>query len=123
MRVKESLATFVVCLLACAACLSTNVRAQQSATQQPAAQTQREEPPAKKNERPAAEAAQGDPFDKAAVEQLSKQCVALETDSGSIRIELLDEAAPESVFNLLNLAASVAFDMTSFSRFANGYVI
>ena len=123
MRVKESLATFVVCLLACAACLSTNVRAQQSATQQPAAQTQREEPPAKKNERPAAEAAQGEPFDKATVEQMSKQCVMLETDSGAIRIEMLAEAAPESVRNFLNLAATGAFDTTTFSRVVKGFVI
>jgi peptidyl-prolyl cis-trans isomerase B (cyclophilin B) len=124
MRVKESLATLLICVTLCAACLSTGVRARQSATQQPATQTQREEPPAKKNERPAAETqAQGEPFDKATVEQMSKQCVTLETEAGAIRIEMLAEAAPETVRNFLNLAATGAFDTTTFSRVVKGFII
>ena len=114
---------FLVPLL-CAACLSTAARAQQPATQQPATQAQQEAPPAKKNERPAAEtAAQGEPFDKATVEQMSKQCVTLETQIGAIRIEMLAEAAPETVRNFLNLAATGAFDTTTFSRVVRGFVI
>src|SRR5436309_2933036 len=124
MRVKESLATFVVCVTLCAACLSTAARARQPATQQPATQTRQEAPPAKKNERPAAEtAAQGEPFDKATVEQMSKQCVTLETEVGAIRIEMLAEAAPETTRNFLNLAATGAFDTTTFSRVVRGFVI
>src|SRR2546423_6555009 len=123
MRVKESLATFVVCLLACAACLSTAGSARQSAPQQPSTQTRQEAPPAKKNERPVAEAAQGEPFDKATVEQMSKQCVTLETEVGAIRIEMLAEAAPETTRNFLNLAATGAFDTTTFSRVVRGFVI
>ena len=54
---------------------------------------------------------------------MSKQCVTLETDSGAIRIEMLAEAAPESVRNFLNLAATGAFDTTTFSRVVKGFVI
>jgi peptidyl-prolyl cis-trans isomerase B (cyclophilin B) len=113
---------FLVSLL-CAACLSTAARAQQPATQQPSTQAQQEAPPAKKNERPSAEAAPGEPFDKATVEQMSKQCVTLDTEAGAIRIEMLAEAAPETVRNFLNLAATGAFDTTTFSRVVRGFII
>ena len=62
MRANESLATFVVCAALCTASLSAGARARQSATQRPSTQTQQEAPPAKKNERPAVEAAQGDKY-------------------------------------------------------------
>src|SRR2546423_12049659 len=119
-----SIAVRLGLVLLCAACFSAAVRARQSATQQHATQTQQEAPPAKKNERPAAEtAAQGEPFDKATVEQMSKQCVTLETEVGAIRIEMLAEAAPETTRNFLNLAATGAFDTTTFSRVVRGFVI
>ena len=124
MRANESLATLVVCVTLCAACLSTAARARQPATQQPATQTRQEAPPAKKNERPAAEtAAQGEPFDKATVEQMSKQCVTLDTEAGQVVIEMLAEAAPETVRNFLNLATTGAFDTTTFSRVVRGFII
>lgn len=79
---------------------------------------------AKKNARPAAEAgAKPEPFDKATPEQMSKQCVTLATEEGPIEIEMLAEAAPESVRNFLNLAASGAYDTTTFSRVVKGFII
>ena len=118
-----SIAVRLGLVLLCAACFSAAARARQTATQQPSTQTQQEAPPAKKNERPAVEAAQGEPFDKAAVEQMSKQCVTLDTEAGAIRIEMLAEAAPETTRNFLNLAATGAFDTTTFSRVVRGFVI
>jgi peptidyl-prolyl cis-trans isomerase B (cyclophilin B) len=124
MRAEVSNVIRPVCLLLCAASVLINARAQQTTGQRPPTQTQQEAPPVKKNARPAAEeAAQGEPFDKATVEQMSKQCVMLDTDEGAIRIEMLAEAAPETVRNFLNLAAVGAFDTTTFSRVVKGFVI
>ncbi|HVF41359.1 MAG TPA: peptidylprolyl isomerase [Pyrinomonadaceae bacterium] len=82
-------------------------------------------PPLKRNARPAeVEAgAKPEPFDKATPEQMSKQCVTLATEEGAIEIEMLAEAAPESVRNFLNLSASGAYDTTVFSRVVRGFVI
>lgn len=78
----------------------------------------------KKNARPAGEAAaKPEPFDKATVEQMSKQCVTLATEEGSIEVEMLAEVAPESVRNFLNLSAAGAYDTTVFSRVIKGFVI
>src|SRR5690242_19249832 len=89
-----------------------------------AQETKQEAPPAKKNARPEAEAtAKAEPFDKATVEQMSKQCVTLDTEEGSILIEMLAEAAPETVRNFLNLTATGAYDTTTFSRVVRGFVI
>ncbi|HEX8845212.1 MAG TPA: peptidylprolyl isomerase [Pyrinomonadaceae bacterium] len=89
------------------------------------AQNGQEPKPKKSNERPArAETvAKGDPFDKATVEKMAGQCVKLETEAGVIGIELMPEAAPESVRNFLNLAATGAFDTTTFSRVVSNFVI
>ncbi|HEV7892801.1 MAG TPA: peptidylprolyl isomerase [Pyrinomonadaceae bacterium] len=79
---------------------------------------------AKKNARPAREAnAKPEPFDKSTPEQMSKQCVTLVTEEGSIEIEMLAEAAPESVRNFLNLSAAGAYDTTVFSRVVKGFII
>lgn len=108
-------------LLLCAACLTTTARAQQPAAQTTGVQTKQAAPPAKKNARP--EAAAAEPFDRATVEQMSKQCVTLDTEGGAIVAEMLAEAAPETVRNFLNLAATGAFDTTTFSRVVRGFVI
>jgi peptidyl-prolyl cis-trans isomerase B (cyclophilin B) len=115
-----SLAKYLFASLLCAACLASH----RAEPQQPAAQTKQEEaPPAKKNARPEAEAAAAEPFDKATAEQMSKQCVTLDTEAGQIVIELLAEAAPETVRNFLNLAATGAYDTTTFSRVVKGFVV
>jgi peptidyl-prolyl cis-trans isomerase B (cyclophilin B) len=110
---------FIICLF-CAASLLTAARAQQ----QPAPQKQ-EPTPAKRNARPDGEkvVTSAEPFDRATVEQMSKQCVTLDTESGEIVIEMLAEAAPESVRNFLNLTAIGAFDTTTFSRVVKGFII
>jgi len=113
----------VLISLLCAACLASPARPQQPNAQQPATQTKQEAPPAKKNARPAAETAEPEPFDKATVEQMSKQCVTLDTEAGTIVVEMLAEAAPETVRNFLNLAATGAYDTTTFSRVVKGFVI
>jgi len=80
--------------------------------------------PKKSNERPAASAAtKPEPFDGATVEKMAAQCVTLETEAGSILIEMLAETAPETARNFLNLAATGAFDTTTFNRTVKGFVI
>ncbi len=78
----------------------------------------------KANARPAAEvtAAKSDPFDGATVEKMT-QCVGLETEGGTIVIEMLPATAPETVRSFLNLAATGALDTTTFSRVVKGFVI
>src|SRR6266404_7102017 len=71
----------------------------------------------KANTRPAdPKSVQTDPFDGAAVEKMTGQCVTLDTESGLIVIEMLPKAAPENARSFLNLAASGALDTTTFSR-------
>lgn len=78
----------------------------------------------KANPRPTpSPAPKSEPFDKADVATMAKQCVALETEAGVIAIELYPEHAPESVRNFLNLAATGLFDGTSFSRVVPGFII
>jgi peptidyl-prolyl cis-trans isomerase B (cyclophilin B) len=64
-----------------------------------------------------------EPFDGATVEQMSAKCVTLETEFGAIELELLPEAAPETVRNFLNLSAIGAFDTTTFSRVVTDFVV
>ncbi len=64
-----------------------------------------------------------DPFDGASVEKMSAQCVTLETEQGSIVIEMLPGKAPESVRSFLNLAATGALDTTTFTRVVKDFVI
>ncbi len=64
-----------------------------------------------------------EPFDSATVEKMAAQCVRLETEAGSIEMKMLPEVAPETVRNFLNLAATGAFDTTTFSRVVRNFVI
>lgn len=82
--------------------------------------------PKKSNERSAAATPvqkKTEPFDGASAAKMAEQCVTLETESGVIVIEMLAEAAPETARNFLNLAATGAFDTTTFSRIVKGFVI
>jgi cyclophilin family peptidyl-prolyl cis-trans isomerase len=81
--------------------------------------------PKKSNERPvvAQSTPASEPFDGATVEKMAGQCVKLETEAGVIEIEMLAEAAPETVRNFLNLAATGAFDTTTFSRIVKDFVV
>jgi peptidyl-prolyl cis-trans isomerase B (cyclophilin B) len=107
----------VVCLLACAGF----VAAQDSAPAKDSSATQQ---PKKSNSRPAdSQATAPEPFDGATVEKMAGQCVKLETEVGVIEMEMLAEAAPETVRNFLNLAATGAFDTTTFSRVVKGFVV
>lgn len=79
-------------------------------------------PPAKKtNQRPVDKS--GEPYDKATVEVMTKQCVKLETELGVIEMEMFPESAPETVRNFLNLVAIHAFDGTKFSRIVPNFVV
>jgi len=64
-----------------------------------------------------------EPFVGASVEQMTGQCVMLETEQGAIVIEMLPNKAPEAVRGFLNLAASGMLDTTTFSRTVRGFVI
>jgi peptidyl-prolyl cis-trans isomerase B (cyclophilin B) len=109
----------IICLL-CIACLTTV-----SARQQSAPTPKQEATPAKKNARPEGEKVEtkAEPFDKATAAEMSKQCVTLDTESGEIVVEMLAEAAPETARNFLNLAATGAFDTTTFNRVVHGFVV
>ncbi|HYE66179.1 MAG TPA: peptidylprolyl isomerase [Pyrinomonadaceae bacterium] len=96
--------------------------------QEPAPPAQKDqsaaEQPKKINERPTPSPTPApEPFDGASVVQMAEQCVTLETEAGAIQIEMLPEAAPETVRNFLNLAATGAFETTTFSRIVKGFVI
>ncbi|HEV2915378.1 MAG TPA: peptidylprolyl isomerase [Pyrinomonadaceae bacterium] len=99
--------------------------AQTSQTPQDSQQQQQQPAQPKKiNERPAASVAPApEPFDSATVEKMAAQCVRLETEAGVIELELMPETAPETVRNFLNLAATGAFDTTTFHRTVKGFVI
>lgn len=81
--------------------------------------------PKKANARPAeiSVAQPAEPFDGASMEKMASQCVTLETELGSIEIEMLPESAPESVRNFLNLSATGALDTTTFSRVVKDFII
>lgn len=108
--------------------LSVCTAAQQSTpTQAGTAETQTLK---KANARPAAapatmppRATQREPFDDASVEKMAAQCVRLETEAGEIELEMVPEAAPETVRNFLNLVAIGAYDTTTFSRVVPGFVV
>ena len=77
----------------------------------------------KTNQRPVVAASKAEPFEKATVAAMAAQCVKLETEAGVIELEMFPESAPESVRSFLNLAATGAFDTTTFSRVVPGFVI
>ena len=64
-----------------------------------------------------------EPFDGVSTEKMAAQCVTLETEAGSIEIEMMPEVAPESVRAFLNLAATGALNTTTFSRVVKGFII
>jgi peptidyl-prolyl cis-trans isomerase B (cyclophilin B) len=83
-----------------------------------------ESAPPKKNARPSdSQAPTPEPFDSATVEKMAGQCVKLDTEAGVIVIEMLAEAAPETVRNFLNLTSIGAFDTTTFSRIVKDFVV
>ena len=80
-------------------------------------------PAPRRNARPASEQSPArEPFDGASVAEMAARCVTLETAAGEIVIEMLAEAAPETVRNFLNLAATGAFNTTTFSRIVRDFV-
>jgi cyclophilin family peptidyl-prolyl cis-trans isomerase len=79
--------------------------------------------PAKANARPADEKKPAEePYDKATAAEMEK-CVAFDTASGLIEVEMFPAIAPITVRNFLNLTAIKAFDNTTFSRVVPGFVI
>ncbi len=64
-----------------------------------------------------------EPFDGASVEKMAAQCVTLETEAGSIDLEMMPDAAPENVRSFLNLVATGALDTTTFSRTVKDFII
>lgn len=113
----------------CLMLVALSLRAQDNPA--PPAQTQMP-PPAtgappeqkKANARPVAKEQQpANPFDKATATQMGSQCVRLETEAGAIELEMLADFAPETVRNFLNLAATGAFNTTTFSRIVPGFII
>lgn len=64
-----------------------------------------------------------EPFDKVDVKTMSGKCVRLETEAGTIELELYPEQAPETVRNFLNLTALGLYDTTTFSRVVPDFVI
>ena len=93
------------------------------AAQEKTAETEIVKPVKKANQRPVAEPSKIEPFDKAAVEAMAKQCVKFETEAGGIEMEMFPESAPESVRNFLNLTAAGAFDTTTFNRVVPDFIV
>jgi peptidyl-prolyl cis-trans isomerase B (cyclophilin B) len=82
------------------------------------------EQPKKVNVRPLdTQETQLDPFASASVQSMGQQCVTLETEAGSIEIEMLADSAPESARSFLNLAATGALDTTVFNRIVKDFII
>jgi peptidyl-prolyl cis-trans isomerase B (cyclophilin B) len=78
----------------------------------------------KANARPSpTPAAKIEPFDSADVKTMASKCVTLDTEAGSIELEMYPEQAPESVRNFLNMAATGLLDTTAFTRVVPGFVI
>lgn len=83
-----------------------------------------EEKPVKKaNQRPIERKSKKELFDGADVKTMSEKCVVLNTEKGSIRLEMYPESAPETVRSFLNLVTSKALDATTFSRIVPDFVI
>lgn len=93
------------------------------AAQEKPSETQVVKPVKKANQRPIDDPSKIEPFDKATVETMVKQCVKFETEAGNIEMEMFPESAPESVRSFLNLIATGAFDTTTFSRVVSGFIV
>lgn len=82
------------------------------------------QPLKKSNQRPApVKVPTAEPFDKSSVAAMAAQCVTLDTEAGAILLEMFPESAPESVRSFLNLAATGAFDTTTFNRVVPNFII
>jgi peptidyl-prolyl cis-trans isomerase B (cyclophilin B) len=119
------LATLLLILTLAISVLAQETPTGQSAPTTAAPQkTESASPPKKSNARPVdSPASQPEPFDNATVEKMAGQCVKMETEAGVIVIEMLAEAAPETVRNFLNLTSIGAFDTTTFSRVVKDFVV
>jgi cyclophilin family peptidyl-prolyl cis-trans isomerase len=78
-----------------------------------------DEVPAKQAEAPAVQASQ----QQADVTRFTKPHALLDTDLGTIEIELLTKDAPLTALNFMNKAVAKAFDGTTFHRLVPGFVI
>jgi peptidyl-prolyl cis-trans isomerase B (cyclophilin B) len=120
MRVRALISNALPALAVCVACLAAAAAGAQQTKQEPTP----DPPAAKKNARPEGEATPTpEPFDKLTPQQMTGHCVTFDTEAGAIVVEVLGEAAPESARNFLNLAATGAFDTTTFSRVVRGFVV
>jgi peptidyl-prolyl cis-trans isomerase B (cyclophilin B) len=119
------LATLFLTLTLSSGALAQETKPEQGTTTTTAPQkTESASPPKKSNARPVdSQAPQPEPFDGASVEKMAGQCVKLDTEGGVIEIEMLAEAAPETVRNFLNLTSIGAFDTTTFSRVVKDFVV
>ena len=117
------LATFFLTLTLATGTLAQETPPGQGTTAAPQ-KTENAGTPKKSNARPSdAQVPAPEPFDNATVEKMASQCVKLETEAGVIEIEMLAEAAPETVRNFLNLTSTGAFDTTTFSRIVKDFVV
>jgi peptidyl-prolyl cis-trans isomerase B (cyclophilin B) len=95
-----------------------------ASAQDPRSAEQKADEAKKANPRPVEKTVDApEPFDGASVEKMAANCVSLETELGTIEIELIPEVAPESARGFLNLAAAGALDTTTFSRTVKDFVI
>jgi peptidyl-prolyl cis-trans isomerase B (cyclophilin B) len=108
----------LVSVLICALSLATVTRSQETLPSSSPEPHKANSRPAPTPEQPAAE-----PFDNADIKTMAGKCVELDTESGTINIELYPENAAETVRNFLNLVSIGAYDTTTFSRIVPGFVI
>ncbi len=113
----KNIILIAACLLAAAVLTDAQEKTTNTKSEQPASRAVK-----KANQRPV-EVQKSEPFEKATVEAMAAQCVKFETEAGIIELEMFAESAPESVRSFLNLAATGAFDTTTFSRVVPGFVI
>ncbi len=115
----KTFALFVLCLVvSAAAARAQNKPLDEAGKQSPASGESK-----KANQRPVVKSSAPEPFDQTDKKTMAAQCVKLETEAGIIELEMFPESAPESVRNFLNLAATGAFDTTTFSRVVPGFIV
>ena len=112
--------SFIIAALIFAFCAVSSISV---AAQERPIDTDTKKPVKKANQRPPAPTTKADPFDKATVETMAAQCVTFDTEAGAIEMEMFPESAPESVRSFLNLAATGAFDTTTFSRVVPDFIV
>jgi cyclophilin family peptidyl-prolyl cis-trans isomerase len=116
--------TLILCVF-CLAALTISAGGQNKQTPTET-ETKNTAAPKKTNSRPAKPATaalKAEPFEKATVAEMAAKCVKLETEAGEIELEMYPESAPETVRSFLNLAATGAFDTTTFSRVVPNFVV